>query len=78
MASSFARGRASLMAVYKEDVQMMAPLEDILDLLDGVVDVVGESIALALRRERVRVVSALAGAVLGLGELCAIVSLISA
>lgn len=56
----------------------MASLESVLDLSESILDVVGDGIALALGWEWVRVVSAFAGAVLGLGELCAIVSLISA
>jgi hypothetical protein len=38
MASSFARGRASHMAVYKEDVQVISPASSSLDLLQGILD----------------------------------------
>lgn len=56
----------------------LASLEDVLDLLHGILDVVGDDIALALRRERVGVVCALARAVLRFGQLCNVVSLIDA
>lgn len=56
----------------------LASLEDVLDLLQGVLDVVGDNVALALLRERVGVVSAFAGAVLGFRQLCGIVSSIDA
>lgn len=46
----------------------------ILDLLQGILDVVGDCVALALRRERI---GAPARTVLGPRELCAIISLIS-
>lgn len=51
-----------------------ASLEDVLDLLQSVLDVVRDGIALALGRKRVGLVGAFAWTVLGLGELCTIVS----
>lgn len=52
----------------------LASLENVLDLLHGILDVVGDDIALALRRERVGVVCALARAVLGFRQPYRIVS----
>lgn len=56
----------------------LASLEDVLDLLQGIFDVVGDGVALALGGKRVGVVGALSRTLLGLRELCAIVSLIDA
>lgn len=49
--------------------------EDVLDLLDGTVDVVGDGVASALGRTRVRVIGALAETTSGLIKFCAMSAL---
>lgn len=54
------------------DTSLFASLaKDVLDLLDGTIDVVGDGVASALGRARVRVVGALAVTTSGLRKLCA-------
>jgi hypothetical protein len=53
---------------------LFASLEDVLNFLDGTLDVAGDGVASALGRARVRVVGALAVAISGLRKLWSIVS----
>jgi len=59
------------------DTYLFASLaEGVLDLLDSLLDVVGDGVASTLDRARVRVVGALAVTTSGLRKLCAIVSIV--
>jgi hypothetical protein len=59
----------------EEGTYLFASLEDVLDGLDSIVDVVGNSITSALGRHREGVVGALAVTTRGLRKLCHIVSM---